>query len=125
MKTHKTTVRLKIAVQKMRYVTFIKDNDHVLFDNGGQPQEEICVFICTGEVKISTFMKTTFSCFTILVNSKGEIPGFICTGTGEMKIPYLHEDDDFVLLDNLAQFLRNVPGLGGGAELTTTEAHRP
>ena len=42
-----------------------------------------------------------------------------------MKIPYLHEDDDLVLLHNLAQLLRDVPGLGGGAELTLTEAHRP
>ena len=42
-----------------------------------------------------------------------------------MKIPNLHEDNDFVLIDNLAQFLRDVPGLGGGAELTLTEAHRP
>ncbi len=42
-----------------------------------------------------------------------------------MKIPHLHEDNDLVLLDNLAQFLRDVPGLGGGAKLTPTEAHRP
>jgi hypothetical protein len=62
-----------------------------------------------------------------LFNSKGKLKflPYIITCIGEMIIPYLHEDNDFVLLDNLVQFLRDVPGLGGGAELTPTEAHRP